>query len=867
MSKWRHEVQFELHLPIVYRQQQQQGGGSYLIDQLWHPFGDSLSSRPNYAVVDMLLREKRRKYVLGKLIHDAIALIRNNHNGDDVNRDNNGCSKLLQPKQQQQQQREFPAVMLQLQTSTNGQQQLTRLLPYWLTSIPKLNGLKSAAVTVDYFDIIDTTAIATDDDDDLLADQLHQLLELFYSQENKKIEKTMRTKEERTSSTAPSSLSIISQSIQNCSRFVTIKDNYAVRTDPILHCLGYVLGGMQIGDDDQLLHRARPYITKIFSTPSSSYEQQQLATTTNNGDGASSSSSSSSCHSNVGYAVLSHTPTPADQVRKSSSIWNHVSTILSAFPSQHPAYLCLPPLYPNNVGISPYNTANEELSFQSTFVNKLLTAYEGSKQRLVNSNNSSSTSSSSSSSSSSESLIWGVATLSCEVNDSKYDGETNFPRNNCCNQVSVTMLESTTEEGESVNFDRHHYYLKNNEAKRNISSHDLFFTFVGLPLSDDDRSGSSSGRLEMIDDPMQVSVSISERTQQRRSSSSSMKQVLQYKESIQMKMRRKSWMCEPGWLCNRCIKASFYGSFSKCYSVCGRCATELICNEREERVTQTVIDVKVTGLNLPKWSVTAKSTAATATDAILRNTVGHHHQRIPRIIHQTYFEEISKERYPQLFRLQNTWKASGWEYRFYSDDTAREYIRVNYPERFVSVFDALLPGAYKADFFRYLILFKDGGIYADIDVMLDANLEKFITPDLAFFSPLDSVAGYADENFCLWNGLIGSAPTHPILANVIEWMVNLVSSRGDLYDIERTVCEVTGVDKLENWKIRAEPGLMISGPCALGIAANNALGKGPLSKFVPGLTKQYSMANSASRPVHRENDDVVGDVMIMIVSM
>jgi mannosyltransferase OCH1-like enzyme len=70
-------------------------------------------------------------------------------------------------------------------------------------------------------------------------------------------------------------------------------------------------------------------------------------------------------------------------------------------------------------------------------------------------------------------------------------------------------------------------------------------------------------------------------------------------------------------------------------------------------------------------------------------------QRIPRIIHQTWFEDITLESYPQLYRLQNTWRASGWEYRFYTDDSARKYIQDNYPPRFVTIFDSIIPGAYK----------------------------------------------------------------------------------------------------------------------------------------------------------------------------
>lgn len=758
MNKWKEQVISELHLPIVYTEQD-----GALTDRRWYPFGDTLSSRPNLAVVEVLLRERRRKDRLGKMINAALMDYES------------GCSS---QKQQlmgvagTSMQQQLPMVVLQLQTKDGQQVQITKLLPYWLTNLPALNTLET--VTVDNSDIDPTNAD--------LKEQLLQHLKInYYSKERERI----------TSSSIP-------QSILNCPKFIANKKHnyFAIRTDPTLHCLGYFLGGMQLGDDSQILQQARPHITSIFTTSLYTHATK-----------------SAYCASKVGYAVLSHTPTPDNQVRKSSSIWNHVSTIFSAFPPNHPAYLCLPPLHPNRqVGISPYNTANEELSFQSTFVNTLLTAYES--KRLDESK-------------STVSRMWVVATLPCEFDD--FNDGTHHAAS-CCNQVSVSMLDSI--EGESL---EHHLM---NDAREDKPSHRLFFTFVNV------------AELEhtMEENPTQVSVSITENIPQIKSKRT---QAPRYKESIQKKMRRKSWTCEPGWWCNRCLQASEYGSFSNCSFVCGKCGPEFICNGREKE-TQIDINVEVRGLSLPQ----AKTVPAAQ---------NHQHQRIPRIIHQTYFEDITKETFPQLVRLQNTWKASGWEYRFYSDDTAREYIRANYPERFVSVFDILRPGAYKADFFRYLVLFKEGGIYADIDVMLDANLDQFITPNLAFFAPIDSVGVYADESFCLWNGLIGSAPAHPALANAIEWMVNLVSTRGDLYDVERAVCEVTGIDNIENWKVRAEPGLILSGPCALGLATNYALGKDSLSKFIPGLMRLSSIDFPPGK-LHRESDDIIGDVMILVVS-
>jgi len=143
--------------------------------------------------------------------------------------------------------------------------------------------------------------------------------------------------------------------------------------------------------------------------------------------------------------------------------------------------------------------------------------------------------------------------------------------------------------------------------------------------------------------------------------------------------------------------------------------------------------------------------------------------------------------------------------------------------------------------------------------MLNGNLDNFISSDLGFFAPIDAVGAFADEQFCIWNGLLGSAPAHPVLKNVIEWMVNLVSKRGDLYDIERGVCHLAGHDSLESWKIRAEPGLVLSGPCALGLALNIALGNKPLQRIRTGLLRWN---DGTTKDLESKNS--VGNVMILL---
>lgn len=85
---------------------------------------------------------------------------------------------------------------------------------------------------------------------------------------------------------------------------------------------------------------------------------------------------------------------------------------------------------------------------------------------------------------------------------------------------------------------------------------------------------------------------------------------------------------------------------------------------------------------------------------------------IPKIIHQTW-KTCKLDQKLKLFT--NTWKEKNpdFEYRFYNDNKCFKFIHNNYPE-YLDLYEDLKP-VERADIFRYLILHKHGGIYADID--------------------------------------------------------------------------------------------------------------------------------------------------------
>lgn len=81
----------------------------------------------------------------------------------------------------------------------------------------------------------------------------------------------------------------------------------------------------------------------------------------------------------------------------------------------------------------------------------------------------------------------------------------------------------------------------------------------------------------------------------------------------------------------------------------------------------------------------------------------------------------------------------------------------------------------------------------------------------------------------VWNGLIGSAPGHPIMAQAIETVVNQVRNRFTSVDVDSTYCPDPELSVLHAFDI-----LYTAGPCLLGGSINKVLGRPPQSPFVAG---------------------------------
>lgn len=161
---------------------------------------------------------------------------------------------------------------------------------------------------------------------------------------------------------------------------------------------------------------------------------------------------------------------------------------------------------------------------------------------------------------------------------------------------------------------------------------------------------------------------------------------------------------------------------------------------------------------------------------------------IPKIIHQTFYTRDLPEKLQEnvdIIRQLNP----EWEYRFYDDSDIAAFIQSNYPAHVWHYFERINSryGAARADLFRYLLMYKMGGIYLDIKSVVTRPIQ-LREDDKLLLSNWEQKSGEFDwgghyelrdiaaGEYQQWH--IVCAPGHPCLKAVIE----AVLSNIDTYD-------------------------------------------------------------------------------------
>ena len=138
-----------------------------------------------------------------------------------------------------------------------------------------------------------------------------------------------------------------------------------------------------------------------------------------------------------------------------------------------------------------------------------------------------------------------------------------------------------------------------------------------------------------------------------------------------------------------------------------------------------------------------------------------------------------------------SWKIRNpdYEIRYYDLHYCRLYLRQFFHPLFLRAFDCIEAFAGKANLFRYLVVYREGGFYSDWkQLCLKDDLLDFISENRGTDQPRwDKPASGDTEWFSAWgngnrmqNAFFGAMPKSPILAEAIRFALHNIQRRADL---------------------------------------------------------------------------------------
>jgi len=184
-------------------------------------------------------------------------------------------------------------------------------------------------------------------------------------------------------------------------------------------------------------------------------------------------------------------------------------------------------------------------------------------------------------------------------------------------------------------------------------------------------------------------------------------------------------------------------------------------------------------------------------------------KEIPKIIFRTAnFEMHSLPKEIKEVLEESSKMNNEYQEIYLSDQDCISFLTEFYPE-YLPLYLSLIPGAFKADIIRLLLLYKYGGVYNDIGHTYMTPITNIIFPEdeLVFIIESDNTMPFA-----LHNAFMAVYPKHPIIHRMIE--------------------EVTQNERNKHYGINA---LDVTGPMAIGRAFNKFFEQDEVNPMIQGF--------------------------------
>jgi hypothetical protein len=145
-------------------------------------------------------------------------------------------------------------------------------------------------------------------------------------------------------------------------------------------------------------------------------------------------------------------------------------------------------------------------------------------------------------------------------------------------------------------------------------------------------------------------------------------------------------------------------------------------------------------------------------------------QQIPKTIYQTWH---TKDLPPKMAETVEKLKRDNPEYTYklFDDKECHDFIEKNFDPDVTHAYDTLIPGAFKADLWRYCVLYINGGFYIDIKFRCEPEFSLSDIREPTFYVREYNHKGTGLYNHIIYTGIIGSVPKNPVFMKCIRQII------------------------------------------------------------------------------------------------
>lgn len=168
---------------------------------------------------------------------------------------------------------------------------------------------------------------------------------------------------------------------------------------------------------------------------------------------------------------------------------------------------------------------------------------------------------------------------------------------------------------------------------------------------------------------------------------------------------------------------------------------------------------------------------------------------IPRHIFQTFETRVV----PNILTANiEAWihRNPEYNYHYYTGAKSREFIADYFDATVLEAYDNLVPGAFKADLWRYCALYHYGGVYIDIKMYPKLKLDQIINDEDELILVRDlklRTGSKSEEKPSIFNAFMAVKPRHPFIKLLIDKVIENVQRRALLKCLE-----ITGPDMIRD---------------------------------------------------------------------